>query len=75
MGCNCVYCFNLILAEPNINSNLIIFFVLFGRKSYGEQPSDAVGTFSHKMHQIKKQIQAERMVSVKVCFFFYKYNI
>ncbi|XP_015891733.2 histone-lysine N-methyltransferase EZA1 isoform X3 [Ziziphus jujuba] len=35
------------------------------RRSHGEQPSDVVGTLSHKMHQIKKQIQAERIVSVK----------
>ncbi|CAL8179105.1 unnamed protein product [Prunus armeniaca] len=35
------------------------------RKSHGEEPSDGVGNLEHKMHQLKKQIQAERMVSVK----------
>ncbi|BFG43431.1 hypothetical protein CerSpe_297050 [Prunus speciosa] len=35
------------------------------RKPHGEEPSDGVGNLEHKMHQLKKQIQAERMVSVK----------
>ncbi|XP_061338396.1 histone-lysine N-methyltransferase EZA1-like isoform X4 [Gastrolobium bilobum] len=35
------------------------------RKQYGESANDAVGTLSIKINQLKKQIQAERIVSIK----------
>ncbi|XP_041018325.1 histone-lysine N-methyltransferase EZA1-like isoform X12 [Juglans microcarpa x Juglans regia] len=35
------------------------------RKSSGEQSSDSLGTLPYKINQLKKQIQAERIVSIK----------
>uniref|UniRef100_A0A5B7BG87 [histone H3]-lysine(27) N-trimethyltransferase n=1 Tax=Davidia involucrata TaxID=16924 RepID=A0A5B7BG87_DAVIN len=35
------------------------------RKSHGEQASDAFGTLTYKIHQLKKQIQADRVVSIR----------
>ncbi|KAL6271887.1 hypothetical protein ACE6H2_028798 [Prunus campanulata] len=46
-------------------TNLYALCGLRGQKPHGEEPSDGVGNLEHKMHQLKKQIQAERMVSVK----------
>ncbi|XP_038713027.1 histone-lysine N-methyltransferase EZA1-like isoform X1 [Tripterygium wilfordii] len=35
------------------------------RKSHGEQSNEGVVNFSHKLNQLKKQIQAERIITVK----------
>ncbi|XP_027363772.1 histone-lysine N-methyltransferase EZA1 isoform X2 [Abrus precatorius] len=35
------------------------------RKQYGESANEAIGTLSVKINQLKKQIQAERIVSIK----------
>ncbi|GAY41090.1 hypothetical protein CUMW_056770 [Citrus unshiu] len=35
------------------------------RKSYSEQSNDGLGNLTYKLNQLKKQVQAERVVSVK----------
>lgn len=75
----------LLICSQTGKQNLIMFYMKFtnlyalcglrGQKSHGEEPSDGVGNLEHKMHQLKKQIQAERMVSVKVSFRIYIYNM
>lgn len=36
------------------------------QKSHGEQSNDGLGNLTYKLNQLKKQIQAERVVSIKV---------
>lgn len=52
-----------------IVSHNLRYYVLFGQRSHGEQSDDSSGRMTHKMHELKKQIQGERIVSIKVCFF------
>lgn len=43
------------------------------QKSYSEQSNDGLGNLTYKLNQLKKQVQAERVVSVKVshlCIYF-----
>ncbi|KAJ6879876.1 histone-lysine N-methyltransferase EZA1-like isoform X2 [Populus alba x Populus x berolinensis] len=38
---------------------------MYGQKSDGEPPNNGIGNLTYKMNQLKKQIQAERVVSIK----------
>jgi histone-lysine N-methyltransferase EZH2 len=39
---------------------------MYGQKSDGEPSNNGIGNLTYKMNQLKKQIQAERVVSIKV---------
>lgn len=46
--------------------NVVMFCSVMSQKQLGEPANDALGALSLKINQLKKQIQAERIVYIKV---------